>query len=138
MGPEKQQEIPKRFVPTKKIQASLSHPKSMNHTTGPWEWERMLFFGILENFPFVANLSIHFPHSSYLPPPPRSHAQFFCCFYFAQKPSDAPPPPPASGTGNVRSLFQQQDCGLTGVRPGGGGRRPLRGPRSPRSPPRNT
>lgn len=69
-GTAKQQAIPKRFVPPKKNQAFLSHPKSMNHTAGLWERERMLFFGILEDFPFVPALSIHFPLPPSPPPPP--------------------------------------------------------------------
>lgn len=45
----------------------------MNHTAELWERERMLFFGILEDFPFVPALSILFPPPFQPHPPTLTH-----------------------------------------------------------------
>lgn len=58
----------------------LSHPTSMNHTAELWERERMLFFGILEDFPFVPALSILFPPPFQPHPPTLTH--FFSLLHF--------------------------------------------------------
>lgn len=133
-GTAKQQAIPKRFVPPKKNQAFLSHPKSMNHTAGLWERERMLFFGILEDFPFVPALSIHFPLPPSPPPPisifttlPRTHVHSLCSvFIFPRILQTHPHPRLPRELGNVRSPFQRRMVVSPASELGGGGQRPLR------------
>lgn len=97
--PAKRQAIPKRFVPTKRKQASLSHPKSMNHTAGLWERERMLFFGILEDFPFVPTLSVLLPPTPNSSPIPQHSRTFFLLhFYFPRGLQRRPGPSPPRST----------------------------------------
>lgn len=113
----KQQQIFKHFVRTKKNQAFLSHPKSMNHTAGLWERERMLFFGILEDFPFVPSPSIHFSPSPQLHPHTQDSRTFFLLLFVFPGASRCTPAPPASGTGQPL-LFPGQGCGLPASGPG--------------------
>lgn len=64
----------------------------MNHTAELWERERMLFFGILEDFPFVPALSILFPPPFQPHPPTLTHLFFLLHFIFSW-PSQAPRSP---------------------------------------------